>query len=139
MARRGNPQPDPNGAPRISTVAKGQRAEELALRYLQRRGLRLIARNYRCRVGEIDLVMMKSGVVVFVEVRSRASPAFLNPKQTVDWRKQQRLARVAAWFLRSHRNFAGLPVRFDVVSVIAPNSRATLEWIQHAFQTDDFR
>ena len=120
-----------------STVAKGRRAEELALQYLQAKGLRLIARNYRCRVGEVDLVMMQAGIVVFAEVRSRASSAFVNPKETVDWRKQRRLARVAAWFLRSRPDLAARPVRFDVVSVTTPNYDARLEWIQNAFQVDD--
>lgn len=82
--------------------------------------------------------MMKAGTVVFVEVRSRASSAFVSPKETVDWRKQRRLARVAAWFLRSRRDLARAPVRFDVVSVTAPNYDAGLEWIQNAFQVDDF-
>lgn len=120
-----------------STTVKGRRAERLALRYLKRRGLETIACNYRCRVGEVDLVMGHAGVVVFVEVRSRASAGFVSPKETVDWRKQKRLARVAAWFLRAHREYAASPVRFDVVSVTEPNYRARLEWIQNAFQVDD--
>ena len=122
-----------------STTVKGRQAEALALRYLKRQGLELIARNYRCRAGEVDLVMAQAGIVVFVEVRSRASPAFVNPKATVDRRKQQRLARVAAWFLGSNREWADCPVRFDVVSVTEPNYRARLEWIQNAFQVDDPR
>ncbi len=123
----------------LSTAVKGRRAERLALRYLERQGLELIARNYRCRAGEVDLVMGHAGVIVFVEVRSRASPAFVSPKETVDRRKQQRLARVAAWFLSSHRGLAAHPVRFDVVSVTKPNYRARLEWIRNAFQVDDSR
>ena len=79
----------------------------------------------------------QAGTLVFVEVRSRTSAAFVNPKETVDWRKQQRLARVAACFLRARRNLAGRPVRFDVVSVTRPNYNARLEWIQNAFQVDD--
>lgn len=141
MSRRASPtgqRPTPLAASSdSSTVAKGRRAEELALQYLQGKGLRLIARNYRCRVGEVDLVMTQAGIVVFVEVRSRASSAFVNPKETVDWRKQRRLARVAAWFLRSHPDLAARPVRFDVVSVTTPNYDARLEWIQNAFQVDD--
>lgn len=126
-------------APEGSTTVRGRRAEDLVLHHLQRQGLSLIARNYRCRVGEVDLVMEEAGVVVFVEVRSRASSAFVSPKETVDWRKQRRLARVAAWFLRSRRDLASRPVRFDVVSVTEPNYRARLEWIRNAFQVDDSR
>lgn len=120
-----------------TTVAKGRRAEALALRHLKRQGLKLIDRNYRCRAGEVDLIMGQSGTLVFVEVRSRASAAFINPKETVDWRKQQRLIRVAGCFLRERREFAQSLIRFDVVSVTQPNYRAKLEWIQNAFQADD--
>ena len=120
-----------------TTVAKGRWAEELALDHLQRQGLELIARNYRCRAGEADLVMGQCGTLVFVEVRSRASSAFVSPKATVDWRKQQRLARVAGCFLRERREFADRLIRFDVVSVTKPNYRAELEWIRNAFEVDD--
>ena len=121
-----------------STVARGRRAEELALRFLKRQGLKPVARNYRCRAGEIDLVMTKAGTVVFVEVRSRTSRAFVSPKETVDWRKQRRLAKVAAWFLRSRRDLAGARVRFDVVSVTNPDYSAKMEWIRNAFEVDDY-
>ncbi len=120
-----------------TTTAKGRRAEALALGYLRSQGLRLIARNYRCRAGEADLVMRQSGTLVFVEVRSRASSAFVIAKETVDWRKQQRLVRVAGFFLRERPEFADRPVRFDVVSVTRPNYRANLEWIRNAFEVDD--
>ena len=125
----------------ISTADKGRRAEDLALEHLERHGLELIARNYRCRAGEVDLVMEHAGLVVFVEVRSRArQSAFVSPKETVDWRKQRRLARVAAWFLRRRREYWPTgPVRFDVVSVTKPNYHARLEWIRNAFQVDDSR
>ena len=120
-----------------STVAKGRRAEDLALAHLRRRGLKLIERNYRCRAGEVDLVLQQAGTLVFAEVRSRASAAFLSPKETVDWRKQQRLARVAACFLRARAQFAKSPIRFDVVSVTQPNYRTRVEWIRNAFHVDD--
>ena len=120
-----------------TTTAKGRWAEDLALTHLQRRGLQLLARNYRCRAGEADLVMREAGSVVFVEVRFRASSRFGSPKATVDWRKQQRLARVAGCFLRGHRQFASCPIRFDVVSVTKPNYRAHLEWIRNAFEVND--
>ena len=143
MSRRtsspGQRRAPPAASSGVTTAAKGRRAEDLALQHLKRHDLELIARNYRCRAGEIDLVMEQAGIVVFVEVRSRASSAFVSPKETVDWRKQRRLARVAAWFLRSRRDLAKRPVRFDVVSVTKPNCHATLEWIQNAFQVDDSR
>ena len=126
-----------SSANKSTTVAKGRWAEELVLGHLERHGLKLIARNYRCRVGEADLIMGHSRTLVFVEVRSRASSAFVSPKETVDWRKQQRLIRVAGCFLREHREFAASPIRFDVISVTKPNYRTQLEWIKNAFEVDD--
>ena len=64
-------------------------------KYLQRRGLQLIARNYACRFGEIDLVMRHDDILAFIEVRGRASTAFLAPAQSIDARKQRRLALTA--------------------------------------------
>ncbi len=120
------------------TTEKGRQAEDLALAHLERHGLRLIARNYRCRAGEVDLVMEHANSLVFVEVRSRTTTAFVHPKETVDWRKQRRLTRVAALFLRAHRQLRSRPVRFDVVAVTRPNYTATLEWIRGAFQAGEF-
>ena len=123
--------------PSATTTAKGRWAEDLALAYLRRRGLRLVRRNYRCRAGEADLILRHAGTIVFVEVRFRTSSRFGSPKETVDLRKQQRLARVAGCFLRAHQEFAASAVRFDVVSVTKPNYRASLEWVRNAFEVDD--
>ena len=122
---------------RTATTDKGRQAEDLALAHLQRKGLQLIARNYRCRAGEVDLVMAHANSLVFVEVRSRTNAAVVNPKETVDRRKQRRLARVAAIYLKTHKEVANRPVRFDVVAVTQPNYAARLEWIPGAFHVDD--
>ena len=122
--------------PAATSVQKGRWAERRSLAYLLRRGLRPIIRNYRCRLGEIDLIGRHGGAIVFVEIRYRASAAFLNPKETVDWRKQQRIARVAGHFLRSHPQFAQAPSRFDVVAVTRSNCKLQFEWIQNAFQAE---
>ena len=122
--------------PAESTADKGRWAAKRSLAYLQLRGLRPIVRNYRCRLGEIDLIGRHGDALVFVEIRYRASPAFLNPKETVDWRKQQRIARVASHFLRAHPQFAQAPSRFDVVAVTRSKRRLRFEWIQNAFQLE---
>ena len=120
-----------------TTTDKGRWAEGLALARLQRRGLRLIARNYRCPAGEIDLILDHAGTLVFLEVRYRASSAFGGAKASVDTRKQRRLSRVAGCFLRAYPQLAERRIRFDVVSVTRPNYRTHLEWIQNAFEVDD--
>ena len=117
--------------------AIGQRIEGQVAKYLQRRGLQLIARNYACRFGEIDLVMRHDEILAFIEVRGRASTAFLAPAQSIDARKQRRLALTAGRFVQAHPQLASFPARFDVVSATGPNYRTEYEWIQGAFSVDD--
>jgi putative endonuclease len=112
-----------------STAAQsaGDRGEERAARFLECRGLRIVARNYRTRQGEIDLVAMDGHVLVFVEVRMRASARFGGGAESVDYRKRSRLVAAARHYLmRLGREPA---CRFDVVSLEcdAPT------WIRAAF------
>jgi putative endonuclease len=113
--------------------ALGRAAERGACRYLRRRGLRLIERNWRCRRGELDLVMRESSTIVFVEVRLRASTAWEHGAESVGSRKRRRLVRAAAAFLAAHHEFAELAARFDVVSVTRRHYRLRYEWIRDAF------
>jgi len=110
----------------------GGAKEALAADYLAARGLRLIARNHRCRFGEIDLVMRDGDSLVFVEVRYRGSSRFGSPAETVDRHKQRRLIAAAGHYL--HANPSVLPCRFDVVAISGPDR---IEWLQNAFNADD--
>lgn len=115
-----------------SRVARGAAAEDLARRYLEARGLTLVTRNYRCRVGELDLIMRDGDQLVFVEVRSRRHSRFGTPAESVTWTKQQRLLRAAALYLQ--RQHLDLPCRFDVVAILRAEDEPELEWIRDAFQ-----
>jgi putative endonuclease len=95
---------------------------------LGRQGLRLIRRNHRCRFGEIDLVMRDETCLVFVEVRFRRSSRFGAPAETVDLRKQRRLAAAAQHYLQAHPSV--LPCRFDVVAI---SGSERIEWLKNAF------
>jgi putative endonuclease len=88
----------------------------LAEAFLRRRGLRIVDRNRRCHLGEIDLVAEDRGVLVFVEVKTRATPTGDPPQVAVDARKQGRLARLALVYL-ARRGLAAAGCRFDVVAV----------------------
>lgn len=110
---------------------QGQAAEAEACRHLQQQGLELIERNYRCRQGEIDLIMRDGKSTVFVEVRYRSNPNFGGAAASVDPRKQGKLIATASHYLQQHHALAQQPARFDVIA-IAPG---TLEWIRDAFQT----
>lgn len=111
---------------------QGRRAEDLACLYLERQGLRLLERNYRCARGEIDLIMQHGESLVFVEVRYRRSAAFGNGAESVDRRKQQRLIETALHYMQK-RNGAGRPSRFDVISVSPGATEDRIDWIPDAF------
>ena len=93
---------------------RGDRGEKAAAHYLERRGFEILARNYACRFGEIDLIAADGATLVFVEVKLRRGG--FDPLEAVDERKQRHLSRVAFDFLRRYAMLAR-PARFDVVAV----------------------
>ena len=111
----------------------GAQAEDLACAHLERAGLKLLARNYRCPQGEIDLVMDDRDALVFVEVRYRRTNAFGTPAETVDRRKQARLQAAAGHYLLTHS--ADRACRFDVVAVSGRDAR--IDWLRDAFSSAD--
>lgn len=109
---------------------KGAEAERLAVAFLQRQGLRLIEANYRCRLGEIDLVCNDRGTLVFVEVRLRGSDTFGGAAASITARKQRRIVLAARHYLQQLR---ALPAcRFDVVLLRGLRDN-DIEWIRNAF------
>lgn len=122
---------------RHDTRVVGAAAELLAGRFLKRQGLLSVTRNFRCRFGEIDLVMRDTDCLVFVEVRYRGGKRLARAVLTVDARKQQKLIRTAALFLTRHSEWSSLAVRFDVVAIDAADGYETIEWIRDAFRPRD--
>jgi len=108
----------------------GDSGESVALDYLRRQGLKLIERNYRCKAGEIDLVMLDGATLAIVEVRYRSSNAFGGAAGSVTRRKQRRIAIATGHLLVSRRELRRYPARFDIVA-IAPGDR--IEWLKAAF------
>src|SRR5216683_2305707 len=97
-------------------VILGKTGEDLACRELERRGYAIIARRYRCRGGELDIIARDGSTLVFVEVKARDSRAFGDAAEAVTWHKQQRIVRLASdYVMRHHLNDS--PCRFDVVSI----------------------
>ena len=116
-----------------SRVAQGTAAETLALHYLEAQGLTLETRNFRCRGGELDLIMRDGEHLVFVEVRSRRYARYGDPAESVTRTKQQRLLRAATVYLQ--RQSSDRPCRFDVVAILHPDDAPHIEWIRDAFQS----
>ncbi len=112
----------------------GNQAERTAEKLLLKAGLRLLARNHRCKQGELDLVMRDADTVVFVEVRYRRRALWGDATETVDWRKQQRVIAAANHYLLTHPHLAHHACRFDVVAATGdPADPASYRWIREAF------
>ncbi|MDH3607977.1 MAG: YraN family protein [Gammaproteobacteria bacterium] len=112
----------------MKTSQQGQIAEDAACKFLQKHGLKLVEKNYRCRTGEIDLVMQDKEELVFVEVRYRAKSDFGSALDSVDQNKIQKLISAANHYVS--KNQPDLPMRFDVIGFDAslkPN------WVSNAF------
>jgi putative endonuclease len=120
-----------------SRRSDGARIEALARDFLQRQGLTPIAANANYRGGELDLVMRDRDTLVFVEVRYRKSTAFGGAAASVDAGKRRKLVLAAELFLTSHREFARLPCRFDVVAAHGDVEAPTFDWLRDAFRADD--
>ena len=114
-------------------LLKGQSAEHRAMQHLQQQGLKLLTTNYRCKRGEIDLIMQDIDTLVFVEVRYRKSDAFGSAVETVDTSKQNKLIAAAYHYLLENRKSS--PCRFDVVGITGER-RPQIEWIKDAFQAN---
>jgi putative endonuclease len=110
----------------------GRSGEDLAATYYRRRGYRVLDRNYRCRGGEIDVVLQRGGVIVFCEVKTRSTDRFGAPVEAVDPVKQHRVRRAAAHWLVARRP-GPVEVRFDVFSAIVRSGRIEIACIPDAF------
>jgi putative endonuclease len=123
---------------RTDTRVVGDDAENLAFHFLKGNGLTPVRRNFRCRLGELDLIMLDGDCLIVVEVRFRGSKSFVSAGLSIDRRKQQKIIRTTALFLAWNERFANHPVRFDVVGVDAdPNGNTSVEWIRDAFRPAD--
>jgi putative endonuclease len=108
--------------------AAGGAAEEAAARFLERQGLAIVARNYRTRLGEIDLVARDGATLVFVEVRMRSSDRYGGGAESIGWRKRSRIEAAARQYLSQLRREP--PCRFDVVTL----DGGTPVWLKGAFE-----
>jgi len=106
--------PSPSGGPAGSH--RGDAGEDLACEYLRRRGLRILARNYRCRGGEIDVVAEDRGTVVFVEVKERRGVSHGSAVEAVTAAKRRKVVLAARAYASTH-GLSDSPLRFDVVAI----------------------
>lgn len=96
----------------------GNMGEAESCMFLCKKGYKVIHRNYRCRIGEIDIIAVDSrGVLVFVEVRARTGVSYGIPEESVDYRKQNKLRMLAQQYLLAHPKLSNTPCRFDVIAI----------------------
>lgn len=112
----------------------GQSGEDKVVKHLQQKGYRILVKNYRCKVGEIDIIAKDDGILVFIEVKTRSGIGYGFPAEAVTPRKQRQISRVAQWYLAEQQLF-DLPARFDVITVLGGKTPANdhIEHIDNAF------
>jgi Predicted endonuclease distantly related to archaeal Holliday junction resolvase len=110
----------------------GKRGEDLAVAHLKKAGYRIIERNYRCTLGEIDIVAKDDGDLVFVEVRSVKSERFGEPQESIGIEKRKKLSRLSLYYLQD-KGLDDCNARFDIVSVKMLPSDIRIEVIKNAF------
>ncbi|MDP6636166.1 MAG: YraN family protein [Phycisphaerae bacterium] len=121
----------------------GQRGENLAARTLKRKGMKILAANYRCPSGEIDIIALDRSTrrdsgretIVFVEVKTRSDDAYNAPESAVDARKRRRIRKAARYYL-SHYPTRQYAVRYDIVAIVAPrDAKPRIKHIEAAFSS----
>jgi len=115
----------------------GQIAENCARNLLEQHGLRTLTQNFRCKTGEIDVIMLDNDCIVFVEVRYRRQSKYGSALESVDQRKQRRVRQTALFFLQQHPKYQEHSCRFDVVALSGSLKDVKYlqnEWVKNAFQ-----
>lgn len=121
--------------PANDSTRPGDAAETLAVRHLERHGLRVLARNFRCRGGELDIVCRDGRVLVFVEVRLRGRSEFGGAIESITASKRRRVILAARHYLAAHPADAERDCRFDCV-LLADLTGERIDWIRNAFSAD---
>lgn len=111
----------------------GVRGEELALEKIKHLGYKCIARNYRCPLGEVDLVARDGDCLVFIEIKTRRERPIGYAKEAITGRKKRQLSKVALAYMKSH-NCCDTRSRFDVVAISLKGDEEEIEVIQNAFE-----
>ncbi len=110
----------------------GRQGEEIATRHLEQRGYKILARNHRTPIGELDIIACDRRHLLFVEVKTRRGTAFGVPAEAVGAHKQRQIVRAARWYLASAGD-RGLQPRFDVIAVIIGKGEPAISHIPNAF------
>ena len=114
----------------------GRKGEDIATRFLKKTGYKIIERNFKCRLGEIDLIAFEKGVLIFIEIKTRTSYSFVPPQLSVNRIKQKKIINSALSYLVQKR-ITGIDCRFDIITIIFPtdlNKGEKVTLIKDAFR-----
>lgn len=112
-------------------IRLGKEGEDIATNFLRKKGYKILDRNYKTPIGEADIIAKDKDTIVFVEVKTRSSDTFGLPFEAVTYRKQEKLKKIAIFYLKQHQ--VEYPVRFDIVSIFCRNEKRQIEHIKGAF------
>ncbi len=113
-------------------ITTGKEGEKIAANFLKKNGYRIIDKNFRCPLGEIDIVAREKGAIVFVEVKTRKSSKLGYPEQAVGIKKQKKMSQLALWFMQKEK-FIDTSARFDVVAITMLSSGNEIKLFKNAF------
>jgi putative endonuclease len=113
----------------------GELGEKLALKRIKRLGYKLVAKNYRCPLGEIDLIAKDGDCLVFIEIKTRRNSSTGNAKEALQQRKRRQISRVALYYMKANGCY-DIEARFDVIAVNIRGGKEEIELIQDAFELE---
>lgn len=116
----------------MDNIGTGRQGENIALDYLKNEGYLIVERNYRCHLGEMDIIAKEGDTLVFVEVKSRRSRNFGAPQEAVGTKKQRKLSMIALFYLQEQRA-PEVNARFDIIAVHIGSGKPHVELIRDAF------
>lgn len=109
---------------------KGRVGEDIAADYLKKRGFKIIEKNFRCKIGEIDIIAKKGGNIHFIEVKYRENPVYGSPFESITLHKARQIVKVAKYFIAKYKR--NVPCHFSVIGITG-GSDVTIEFLQDAF------
>ena len=121
---------------KLQNISVGQNGEDIAAHFLENQGMRLLEKNFKCKAGEIDLVMQHHLSLVFIEVKTRSSKNYGHPLEFITRSKQRKVINAALLYTQQ-KKMNKTPLRFDAVGILlAPPEAPHIEWIESAFTID---
>ena len=121
----------------MSKISTGRDGEKIAVAYLKKQGYSIFETNFRCPLGEIDIIAREKNEIVFIEVKTRRSSKLGYPEQAVGMRKQSKLSQLALWYLQE-KKLSNVNARFDVVAITLLAEGNEIKLIKNAFDCAQF-